>query len=169
VSRRKPGSAREAKAKLKVSKVHERIANQRRDFLHKLTTKLVCSHDGLCIEDLSLSGLARTKLAKSFTDASMGEFRRQLTYKSEWNRKHLVVVDRFFPSSRLCRGCGAVNHKLTLSDRQWVCECGVTHERDPSSAINLKDEGLRMLAAGQAESLNARGGTVRPRSRGSCR
>jgi putative transposase len=150
LSRRKPGSRRKAKARLNVARVHERIANQRRDFLHKLTTDLVGSHDGLCIEDLSLCGLVRTKLAKSFTDASMGEFRRQLTYKSAWNRKHLVVVDRFFPSSRLCRGCGAINHKLTLSDRHWVCECGMVHERDPSSAINIRDEGLRMLAAGQA-------------------
>ena len=109
LSRRKPGSKRKAKAKLTVARVHQRIANQRGDFLHKLTTRLVSDNDGICIEDLSLKGLARTKLAKSFTDASMGEFRRQLEYKSEWNRKHLVVIDRFFPSTRLCRGCGVVN------------------------------------------------------------
>lgn len=83
LSRRKPGSKRKAKAKLKVARVHERIANQRGDFLHKLTSQLVNDNDGVCIEDLSLQGLARTKLAKSFTDASMGEFRRQLTYNTE--------------------------------------------------------------------------------------
>jgi len=162
LSRRKPGSKRKAKAKVVVARVHQRIANQKGDFLHKLTTELVINHDGLCIEDLSLKGLARTKLAKSFTDASMGEFRRQLTYKCEWNRKHLVAIDRFFPSSRLCRGCGAVNNELTLSDRHWVCGCGMVHERDGSAAINIRDEGLRILAEGHSDKQNARGAGVRP-------
>ncbi|MGZ3381566.1 MAG: RNA-guided endonuclease TnpB family protein [Isosphaeraceae bacterium] len=115
LSRRKPGSKRRARAKVVVARVQRRIANQRGDFLHKLTTQLVNDNDGICIEDLSLKGLARTKLAKSFTDASMGEFRRQLTYKSEWNRKHLVVIDRFFPSSRLCRGCVAAVERSTAN------------------------------------------------------
>ncbi|MGZ3300688.1 MAG: RNA-guided endonuclease TnpB family protein [Isosphaeraceae bacterium] len=162
LSRRKPGSKRRARAKVVVARVQRRIANQRGDFLHKLTTQLVNDNDGICIEDLSLKGLARTKLAKSFTDASMGEFRRQLTYKSEWNRKHLVVIDRFFPSSRLCRGCGAVNGELTLSDRHWVCRCGMVHDRDGSAAINIRDEGLRILAEGHSDKRNARGAGVRP-------
>ncbi len=162
VSRREKDSRRKAKARRRVARIHHKIANQRKDFLHKLTTKLVNEHDGLCIEDLSLKGLARTKLAKSFADAAMGEFRRQLEYKSEWNRKHLTVVDRFFPSSRLCRGCGAVNAELTLSDRHWVCGCGMVHDRDESAALNIRDEGLRMLAVGRPDSLNAQGDTVRP-------
>lgn len=163
LSRREPGSHRRAKARLAVAKVHQRIANQRGDFLHKLSTDLVNSHDGICIEDLSLKGLARTKLAKSFTDASMGEFRRQLEYKALWNRKHLAVVDRFFPSSRLCDACGVKNDRLTLSDREWDCECGAHHDRDFLAACNIRDEGLRTLAAGYAESRNARGASVRPR------
>lgn len=162
LSRWKPGSKRKARAKLLVARVHQRIANQRGDFLHKLTTQLVNDNDAICIEDLSLKGLARTKLAKSFTDASMGEFRRQLTYKSEWNRKHLVVIDRFFPSTRLCRGCGAVNATLTLSDRHWVCGCGMVHDRDGSAAINIREEGLRILAEGHSDKRNARGAGVRP-------
>ena len=162
LSRRKPGSKRKAKAKLTVARIHQRIANQRGDFLHKLTTQLVSDNDAICIEDLSLKGLVRTKLAKSFTDASMGEFRRQLAYKSEWNRKHLVVIGRFFPSSRLCRGCGAVNAELTLSDRHWVCACGMMHDRDGSAAINIRDEGLRILAEGGSDKRNARGAGVRP-------
>ena len=89
VSRRKDDSRRKAKARRRVARIHCKIANQRKDFLHKLTTELVVEHDGLCIEDLSIKGLARTKLAISFADAAMGEFRRQLKYKSEWNRKHL--------------------------------------------------------------------------------
>src|SRR5262249_49930675 len=102
-----------------------------------------------CIEDLSLKGLARTKLAKSFRDASMGEFRKQLEYKTAWNRKYLVVVDRFFPSSKMCNRCCALNDALTLSDREWDCDCGAHHKRDFLAACNIRDEGLRMLAVGQ--------------------
>lgn len=162
LSRRQKGSKRRAKAANKVARVHRKISNQRGDFLHKLSTNLIRSHDAACIEDLSIRGLARTKLAKSFADASMGEFRRLLTYKAEWNRKCVAIIDRFFPSSRLCRGCGAINEALTLGDRQWVCNCGMVHDRDLSAAINIRDEGLRILAAGHAERRNARGQTVRP-------
>jgi putative transposase len=161
LSRGKPGSNRRAKAKAKVARLHQRIANQRGDFLHKLTTSLVNDHDGLCIEDLSIKALARTKLGKSIADASMGEFRRQLEYKCLWNRRHLVIIDRSFPSSRLCRWCGAVNKTLTLADRQWVCDCGMVHDRDLSAAVNIRDEGFRMLAVGQTDSQNARGRGVK--------
>jgi putative transposase len=160
--RRKPGSKRKAKARIKVARVHQKTANQRSDFLHKLTTGLVRQYDGLCIEDLSVRGLARTKLAKSFTDAAMGEFRRQLTYKATWNRKHSVVIDRYFPSSKRCSACGVLNEALALSDRHWVCACGVVHDRDLNAARNLRDEGLRKLAVGQAESQNAQGASVSP-------
>jgi len=122
----------------------------------------------VCAEDLSLRGLARTKLAKSFADAGLGEFKRQLEYKCQWNRRHFVMVDRFFPSSKMCHVCGAINDTLTLSDRHWVCGCGMVHDRDKNAAINIRDEGLRILAAGHAESLNARGDTVRPATAGSC-
>lgn len=161
VSRRKPESNRRAKAKVRVALIHQKISDQRGDFLHKLTTDLVRSHDGLCIEDLSVRGLARTKLAKSMTDASMGEFRRQVEYKSLWDRKHLAVIDRWFPSSRTCRNCKAVNAELTLADRSWVCGCGPVHDRDLNAARNIRDEGLKILAAGHAESRNARGRPVR--------
>lgn len=162
------GSKRKAKARRVLAKVHQRITAKRGDFLHKLTTKLVGDHDGLAIEDLSVKGLARTKLAKSFSDAAMGEFRRQVDYKRTWNRKHLQVIDRFFPSSKLCNVCGVLNHNLTLNDRVWECSCGARHERDFLAACNIRDEGLRMLAAGQAESLNARGDTVSPVTTGMC-
>jgi putative transposase len=165
LSRRKPGSKRRIKAKAKVARLHQKVADRRGDFLHKLTTKVVNGHDGVCIEDLSLKGLVRTKLSKSFADAAMGEFRRQLEYKGLWNRKHLAVIDRFYPSTRLCRGCGAVNATLTLSDRQWVCDCGMVHDRDLSAAINIRDEGLRMLAVGHTESRNARGRGVQTADR----
>ncbi len=161
VSRRKSGSNRRAKAKVRVARIHQEISDQRGDFLHKLTTDLVRAHDGLCIEDLSVRGLARTKLAKSMADASMGEFRRQVEYKSVWGRKHLAVIDRWFPSSKTCHDCKAVNAGLTLADRSWVCGCGAVHDRDLNAAKNIRDEGFRTLAAGHAESLNARGRLVR--------
>lgn len=167
-SRRQKGSKRKAKAKVRVAIVRAKVAEQRKDFLHKLTTKLVSDHDGICIEDLNLKGLARTKLSKSFTDASLGEFRRQLAYKAEWNRKHLVVIDRFFPSSKMCNACGAINGSLTLSEREWDCVCGSHHDRDLNAAINIRDEGLRILGRGTPE-VNARGDTVRPATAGSCR
>jgi len=169
LSRRKPGSKRKEKARRAVANVHQRIANQRSDFLHKLTTLLVSIHAGICIEDLSVRGLARTKLAKSMHDASMGEFRRQLEYKSIWNRKPLSIIDRFFPSSKLCNACGTRNGALSLSDREWDCWCGAHHDRDFNAARNIRDEGLRILAAGYAESLNARGDHVRPALAGSDR
>jgi putative transposase len=163
LSRRKPGSHRKAKARIAVAKVHQKIGNQRNDFLHKLSILLVSIHAGLCIENLSLKGLTRTKLAKSFSDASLGEFRRQLEYKCLWHRRHLSVIDRWFPSSQMCNGCGAIHEVLSLSDRHWVCGgCGAVHDRDINAANNIRDEGLRLLAEGHSERLNARGAGVRP-------
>jgi putative transposase len=150
VSRRKRGSKRRAQAVVKAAVVHRKFADQRRDFQHKLSTKIVGQYAAVCVEDLSLSGLARTKLAKSFNDAAFGEFFRQLKYKCLWNCKHFIAIDRFFPSSKMCNVCGALNDCLTLSDREWDCDCGTHHRRDFLAACNLKDEGLRILAAGQA-------------------
>lgn len=164
LSRKQKGSKNRDKARKRLNKVHARIRNQRQDFLHKLTTGLVQKYDGLCIEDLSLKGMARTKLALSVLDAALGEFRRQLEYKAVWNRKHLSVIDRFFPSSKLCRECGTVNTALTLSDRVWTCECGAVHDRDLNAACNIKAEGIRAIpvAIGHMETQNAWGATVRP-------
>src|SRR3954451_12246404 len=101
---------------------------------------------GSALRILSLKGMARTKLGKSVMDASMGEFRRQLEYKCLWNRKHLAIIDRWFPSSRLHGECGEINDQLQLSDRTWTCGCGVVVDRDLNAAVNIRDEGLRMLA-----------------------
>jgi putative transposase len=162
LSRREKSSGRRLRAKHKVALVQRKTANQRKDFLHKLTTDLVVKYEGICIEDLSVKGLVRTKLAKSMTDASLGEFRRQLEYKTIWNRRHLAVIDRWYPSSKTCHECGAVNAALTLADRTWTCVCGVCHDRDLNAARNIRTEGLKILAAGHAESLNAHGAVVRP-------
>jgi putative transposase len=149
-SRRKKGSKRKAQARVKLARVQQKAAEQRKDFLHKLTTKLVRDHEGICIEDLGVKALARTKLSKSIHDAAMGEFRRQLTYKCVWNRKLLIPIDRFFPSSKLCNRCGRINHELTLDQREWDCPCEAHHKRDFLAACNLRNEGLCILAAGQA-------------------
>jgi putative transposase len=161
VSRCKTGSRRKAKAARKIAIIHQDTAFKRGDFLHKLSTKTVRGHDAVCTEDLSLRGLARTKLAKSFADAGLGEFQRQLEYKCLWNCRHFVMIDRFFPSSKMCNVCGAINDRLTLSDREWDCDCGARHKRDFLAACNIRDEGLRILAVGQTESQNARGRPVR--------
>lgn len=161
LSRKKLGSRRREKAKRRVACVHRKVANQRSDFLHKLTTNLTREYDCICIEDLNNRALARTKLSRSVLDASFGEFRRQVRYKALWNFKHCIEVDRFFPSTKTCSECGTINPNLTLSDRTWVCGCGAQHDRDLNAARNILAEGLRMLAAGQTDSLNARGETVR--------
>jgi putative transposase len=163
LSRKVKGSANRAKARQQVARVHQKIANKRNDFCHKLTTTLVKNHDAVCIEDVSIKGLARTKLAKSLLDASMGTIRRQVTYKGQWHRRHVVAVDRFYPSSQLCHECGRKNDALTLSDRVWVCQgCGEMVDRDYNAALNIKDEGLRVLrvAAGHADTENACGECV---------
>jgi putative transposase len=95
-------------------------------------------------------------------DAALGETRRQLEYKTLWNYRTLVMVDRFFPSSKRCHCCKAVNDELTLADRVWACSCGVVHDRDLNAALNLKAEGRRLVAVGQTDTLNARGAAVRP-------
>jgi putative transposase len=151
---RKKGSTRRTKAKRRLSRLHQKVARPRNDFVHKVTTDLVGRFDLICVEDLSVKGMARTKLARSVLDAAFGEFRRQLDYKTRWSYRRLETVDRFFPSSKRCSACSALNDALTLSDRVWVCGCGAVHRRDLNAALNLKAEGIRLVAAGQAETLH---------------
>jgi putative transposase len=136
--------------------VHERIANLRGNFAHQLTHSLVSKYPALCLENLSIEGLAKTKLAKSMLDAAFGETVRQWKYKSRWNNTHAVQADRFFPSTKLCSECGYKNNNLSLSDREWTCPaCGTYHSRDGNASLNLKAEGIRILdALGYMESLN---------------
>jgi putative transposase len=161
LSRKKPGSRRREKAKHRVAKVHRKVSNQRSDFLHKLTTGLTRKYDCICVEDLSVKGLAKTKLSRSILDAAFGEFVRQVQYKAAWNLRHSVKVGRFFPSTKLCSECRELNPNLNLSDRTWLCvSCGTQHDRDLNASRNILAEGLRLVAAGQTETLNARGEPV---------
>ena len=145
LSRRKKGGTNREKSRRKVAKLHYRIANIRKDAIHKATSSIVAKikpveqrPSVVVIEDLTVSNMLKNrKLARAISDVGFGEFRRQLTYKTAWNGISLLVADRFFPSSKLCSACGAINDNLTLKDREWTCACGTNLDRDRNAAINL--------------------------------
>lgn len=147
LSRRKKGGKNREKTRRKFAKVHQRIANIRRDTLHKATSAIVAKTKPdserpsvVVIEDLNVSGmLANHCLAQAISDVEFAELRRQLEYKSVWNGSEVMLADRFFPSSRLCRHCGRINSELKRSDRTWTCDCGAVLDRDLNAAINLKN------------------------------
>jgi len=148
LSRSKKDSKNRSKARTKLASHHRKMRNQRNDFLHKLSAKIVSRHDTICVEDLCLKGLTRTKLAKSFSDAGLGSLVQMLEYKTKYRYGQVVKVGRFFPSSKTCSDCGNRQH-LELSDRTWICEgCGILHDRDVNAAINILSEGLRILSFG---------------------
>ncbi|MEY9213184.1 IS605 OrfB family transposase [Thermobifida halotolerans] len=132
------------------------MADTRRDFAHKLSTRIISENQAVYVEDLSVRGLARTRLARSVHDAGWSRFVSMLEYKSARYGRTFAKVDRWFPSSKLCSRCGAVQESLPLNVRSWACACGgAVHDRDVNAANNI-------LAAGRAERLNACGGTVGP-------
>lgn len=148
LSRKPKDSKNREKARIKVAKLHEHIANQRNDALHKATTDLVRKYDIICIENLNVSGMMKNhNLARAVSDVSMSEFRRQLEYKAEWYGKQVSIIDTFYPSSQICSYCGEQWHGTKdLSVREWTChKCGAHHDRDVNAAINILNEGLRQL------------------------
>ena len=141
LSRKTKGSNRWHKQRIELARVHEKIKSSRMDFLHKLTTNLVRKYDSIAIEDLNVSGMVKNrKLSKAVSDVGMFELKRQLEYKAQWYGKRVVKIDRWFPSTRMCSGCGQI-HEMKLSDRTMNCDCGLTLDRDLNAAINIKTEG----------------------------
>lgn len=155
LAKKTKGSNNRARARRKVARVHARIADRRRDLLHQLTTRLVRENQTLVIEDLTVRNMVKNhSLARAISDAAWREFRSMLEYKAAWYGREVVVVDRFFPSSKLCSTCGTLRSKMPLNVRTWTCDsCGTTHDRDVNAAKNL-------LAAGRA--VTACGAGVRP-------
>lgn len=164
LSRKQKGSNGFEKQKLKVAKIHEKIASCRLDTLHKVSNKLVNEFDVIVCEDLNVKGMIKNhKLSKHIADASWGNFVTLLQYKCDWYGKELVKVNRFYPSSKTCGDCGWINQNLKLSDREWTCKsCGVIHDRDVNASKNILKEGLKNISAG---TVDYKGGEeIRPTS-----
>ena len=148
LSRKTRGGSNWDKARIKVARLYERITNQRKDMLNKLSSELVRKYDVICIEDLQVSNMIKNhSLAQSISDASWSEFVRQLEYKSKWYGKELIKVDRFFPSSQTCNVCGYINKATkNLAVRAWICpNCNAKHDRDINASINILHEGMRTV------------------------
>jgi IS605 OrfB family transposase len=158
LARRELGSRRRSRTKRRLSRVHARAANLRRDALHKLTTRLATEYGTVVVEQLNLAGMVRNRrLARSLSDSGLAELRRQLTYKTTWYGSQLLVADRFYPSSKTCSACGWVKAKLTLAERSFACEaCGLRLDRDLNAARNLAKLAQDVAQSGW-ETQNARG------------
>jgi putative transposase len=154
LAKKQKGSNRRIKAKLKVARLHARIADSRRDFLHKLSTRLINENQVIAIESLTVSNMQKNRcLSKSISDASWSEFVRQLEYKALWYGRELIGIDKWFPSSRRCSECGHTVKAMPLKVREWTCpECGSVHDRDINAARNVLAAGLAVSAHGETVS-----------------
>ncbi|MFJ5234918.1 RNA-guided endonuclease InsQ/TnpB family protein [Kitasatospora sp. NPDC088391] len=149
LARKAKGSANREKVRRRVARIQARTADRRRDFLHKLSTRLVRENQTVVVEDLSVRNLlGNRRLSRSIADAGWGELREMLAYKCAWYGRELVVVDRWFPSSKLCSACGALRDRLPLHVRTWECACGAVHDRDVNAARNILAAGPAVAACG---------------------
>lgn len=147
LSRKQKGSKNRNKTRIQLAKFYEKITNRRNNYLHQISSMLVNENQVICIEDLNVKGMIKNhRLAKSIQDLGLYEFRRQLEYKCQFYGRQLVVINRFYPSSKTCHECGFINNKLTLNDREWICPvCGKHIDRDYNAALNILDEGLKQI------------------------
>ena len=152
LAKKKKGSKNRAKARLKVARLHKKIADRRRDYQHKLSTKIIRENQVVCIESLQVKNMVKNhSLAKAISDVGWSEFVRQLEYKAEWYGRTLVKIDKWYPSSKRCFDCRHILDSLTLDVRAWTCpECGVHHDRDINAAKNILAVGLTVAACGEA-------------------
>ena len=154
LAKKQKGSNNRTKAKLKVARLHAKIADSRKDFLHKLSTRLIHENQVIAVESLSVSNMQKNRhLSKSIGDASWSEFLRQLEYKAHWYGRELIGIDKWYPSSKRCSDCGHTVPKMPLNVRQWTCpECGSEHDRDVNAARNVLAAGLAVSALGESVS-----------------
>ena len=147
LSRKQNGSSNRNKARVKLAKAYKKINDKKQYYLHQVSNYLIDENQIICMENLNVKGMVRNhKLADSIQEMNFGEFRRMLEYKAQWYGRKIVFVDRFYPSSKTCNECGYVNKTLKLSDRVWICpDCGKIIERDYNAALNIRDEGIRMI------------------------
>lgn len=154
LSKKNKGSNSRNKQRILVSLIHEKITNKRMDFLHKLSQKIINENQVICLENLSVKNMIKNhKLAQSISDVSWSKFIEMLKYKSEWNNRQLVQIDKFYPSSKSCSECQYINDNLTLKDREWTCpSCGTNHDRDINAAKNILIQGINILSGSGTES-----------------
>ena len=162
LNRKKKGSNKYKEQKLKVAKLHKKIANSRLDNLHKVSTELIKKYDTIILEDLNIKGMMQNhKLAKHISDVSWSKFIELLIYKAEWNDKQIVKIDRFFPSSKTCNYCGYINQNLKLDMREWICpSCHTKLDRDLNASKNILKEGYKIISSGTDDYRS--GGEIRP-------
>ena len=147
LSRKVKGSNNRNKTRIRLAKTYKKINDKKQYYLHQVSNTLINENQVICMEDLNVKGMLKNhKLAESIQEMNFGEFKRILEYKVKWYNRKIIYVDRFYPSSKTCHNCGYINKQLKLNDRQWVCpQCGAVIERDYNAALNILDEGLRIL------------------------
>lgn len=153
LSRKQKGSNNRNKARIKLAKLYKKINDKKQYYLHTVSNSLIDENQVICMEDLNVKGMSKNhNLAESILEMNFGEFRRMLEYKVSWYNRLIVFVDRFYPSSKTCHNCGYVNKELALNDREWICpHCGEVISRDYNAALNILDEGLRIIGSSTTE------------------
>jgi putative transposase len=168
LARKKKGSSNYKKQVQKIAKLHERVANQRKNFIHNLSRRIVDENQIICLETLRVKNMVKnSKLSKSISDAGWGMFVAQLKYKTQWAGRSLRLIDQWSPTSKMCGDCGLINEKLSLDVREWICECGAEHDRDVNAARNILKIGMDSPEFKTVEKLASVKSLVRQKQAGS--